>query len=188
MDEVRNADRTVRVSRAAPGERARLLFLCQTLPYPPDGGVEIRTYNVMKLLAAAFDVTALCFYRAATRGSRQQVENGISGLAKFAHVEAFPIPHEYSRLRLLKDHARSVVSRRAYTYFTYQSDEFRSRLRDLQAERRFDLAHVDSLDLSAYLPLLEGIPVICTHQNIESDLLRRRAPTESSALMRRYVR
>src|SRR2546426_3643913 len=43
--------------------RPRLLFLCQTVPYPPDSGVAIRSFHVLRLLARAFDVTALCFVR-----------------------------------------------------------------------------------------------------------------------------
>ena len=41
--------------------RPRLLFLCSTLPYPPDSGQTIRSFHVLRLLARAFDVTALCF-------------------------------------------------------------------------------------------------------------------------------
>ena len=51
--------------------RPRLLFLCQTLPYPPDGGVWISTYHVLRLLAGAFDVTALCFERCHTAGAER---------------------------------------------------------------------------------------------------------------------
>ena len=37
----------------------KVLFLCHTLPYPPDGGVWIRTYNILRELARVFEVTAL---------------------------------------------------------------------------------------------------------------------------------
>src|SRR5690606_24737366 len=43
-------------------------------------------------------------------------------------------------------------------------------------------------DLSAYLPLLRGIPVVCTHHNVESQLLRRRAAAERRPLRRAYMR
>ena len=43
--------------------RPRLLFLSHLLPYPPDSGAAIRTWNIFKLLARDFEVTALCFYR-----------------------------------------------------------------------------------------------------------------------------
>lgn len=99
--------------------RPQLLFLCQTLPYPPDGGVRIRSYNVLRLLSRAFDITALCFYRKATRVSAHDVEVAVARLSDFASAEAFPIPQEHSSTRFTSDHARSLVLRRAYTRFAY---------------------------------------------------------------------
>lgn len=174
-------------SGLARASRPKLLFLCQTLPYPPDGGVEIRSGNVMRLLSRSFDVTALCFYRAATRSTREQVERGLAGLREFAEAEAFPIPQEQSRLRLLYDHLRSLLFGEVYTRYAYSSAAYAARLEQLLAERRFDIVHMDSLDLSAYLPQLGDIPVVCTHHNVESDLLRRRAQAEKFPLLRRYI-
>lgn len=171
---------------AAPG-RPRLLFLCQTLPFPPDGGVSIRSYNILRLLSRAFDVTALCFYRKSTRASMDAVNAGVAGLSEFAHTEAFAIPQEHNRPRLVWDHLRSVARRRVYTQFAYHSAVFSSRLHELLSDRDFGLVHLDSLDLSGYLPALRDLPVVCTHHNIESALMRRRAATESSALLRPYL-
>jgi glycosyltransferase involved in cell wall biosynthesis len=166
-------------------DRPRLLFLCQTLPYPPDGGVNIRTFNVLRLAARSFDVTALCFYRRATARS---VSGSVEALGRFARIEAFPIPQEHGRVRLLLDHARSVVRRRAYTVYAYESADFRRRLASLLATERFDLVHVDSLDLAGYLPMLGDLPVVCVHHNVESMLLRRRAEVERSRPKRAYMR
>src|SRR5207245_8734785 len=143
--------------------KPRLLFLCQTLPYPPDGGVNIRAYHVLRLLAREFRVTALCFFRRDDRVSREAVEGGVAGLRPFGEIEAFPIPQEYAVTRLVWDHLRSVVRRRAYTVYTYESRPFQARLGAL-LRQRFDLVHMDSLDLAGYLDRLEGTPVICTHQ------------------------
>ena len=81
--------------------RPRLLFLCQTLPYPPDGGVWIRTYHVLRLLARAFDVTALCFERAATshHGPGRDIAAARDALGRFGPIDVFPIPQRHSRLR-----------------------------------------------------------------------------------------
>lgn len=168
-------------------DRPKLLFLSQVLPFPPDGGVQIRTYNVLRLLARSFEVTALCFYRKGLVGSDEAVGASLAELRKLGEVEAFPIPQEHDRLRLVRDHLRSVLTRRAYTVAAYESAAFRARLEELVRTRRFDLVHVDSLDLSAYLPALPGLPVVCVHHNVESDLLRRRARAESNPLVRRYL-
>jgi len=91
--------------------RPRLLFLCQTLPFPPDGGVWIRTHNVLRLLARAFDITALCFERAALPGAHAAHDRAVAceALGRFAHVEVFSIPQRHSRARYLWDHVRSIV-------------------------------------------------------------------------------
>lgn len=169
------------------GERPRLLFLCQTLPYPPNGGANIRTYHVLRLLAREFEIDALCFYRQSYRMDREAVAAGVEGLRPFARVEPFPIPQESHSGRLLWDHARSLASGRAYTMYAYDSSAFRNRVRELLASRRYAVAHVDSLDLAGYLPMLRGLPTICVHHNLESLLLARRARGERSVWRRAYL-
>jgi glycosyltransferase involved in cell wall biosynthesis len=168
--------------------RKRLLFLCQTLPFPPDGGVNIRSFNILRLLSRRFDVTALCFYRRAERGNPEAVANAIRGLLPYARVEAFAIPQEHHRTRLLWDHGRSVLRGRAYTVYAYESAAYRKRVRDLVASGEIDLVHMDSLDLAAYLPSLGALPVVCTHHNVESQLLWRRALAEEVPWRRVYLR
>lgn len=170
--------------------RPRLLFLCQTLPYPADGGVWIRTYHVLRLLSRAFDITALCFERAASAGEGVdwKVAAGPDALGRFADVEVFPIPQKRSRVRYLWDHLRSVATGRVYTTYLYESRAFRSRVRELLRSNRYDLVHVDSLDLATYLPDCDSVPVVCVHHDVESALLRRRAAVERHRWRRPYLR
>jgi polysaccharide biosynthesis protein PslH len=166
--------------------KAKLLFLCQTLPYPPDGGAAIRSYNVLRLLARDYDVTALCFYR---RGTTPDLAGSLAALRAIASsVEAFPIEQEHRRSRLVWDHARSVLTARAYTTYAYENAAFRLVLLEHLRSQRFVLVHVDSLDLSSYLPLLARAPIILVHHNVESALLRRRAAREPNGLRRAYLR
>lgn len=167
--------------------RPRLLFLCQNLPYPPDGGALIRSYHTLRLLAERFDVTALCFYRRATRPTRSQLEASLAGLRELAEVEAFPIPQEHSLVRLLWDHARSLLTLRAYTKWAYESRAMRWAITDQLDAKRFDAVHLDSLDLVTYLPLFRDFRVVVAHHNVESQLLARRAET-LPFLRRVYVR
>jgi glycosyltransferase involved in cell wall biosynthesis len=175
--------------RNAEAPRPRLLFLCQTLPYPPDGGVWIRTYHVLRILARTFDVTALCFERSGL-GGRQPLEQrrrGLEALGAFGPVDAVPVPQTLSRARYVWDHFRSLLAGRVYTRFLYDSREFRARLASLLARQHYDLIHMDSLDLARYLPSLGDLPVVCVHHNVESELLARRAALERDAWRRRYL-
>lgn len=167
--------------------RPRLLLLAQTLPFPPDGGVHIRIFNVLKLLAEDYDVTLLCFTRRAEREAEESVAAGIAGLQEYATVRAFPIPQEHSRLRYLWDHLRSLVTGKAYVWYTYQSPSFARAIAEAQEAESFDLVQLDSLDLAAYLPQLTAYPVVCVHHNVESALLRQRARKEPNRLKRWYI-
>ena len=150
---------------AGVGGRPNLLMLCQTLPYPPDGGVWIRTYHVIRLLARAFDITALCFERAGPVGPQSpgtpaidatsEATAGVPALSRLANVEVFRLPQRHSRRRFVWDHARSLATRRVYTTYLYESGDFRRRLAHHLNTGSFDLVHLDSLDLARYLP---GVP------------------------------
>ena len=165
--------------------RPRILFLCQTLPYPADGGVTIRTLNVLRQLSVEYDIHLLAFYRKRLVRDLAASLAGLRGVV--TEVEAFPIVQEYSRTRFARDHVLSMVTRKPYTVFTYEHAEFRRRVIELVQTGGFSLAHVDSLDLSGYLPLLESLPIVCVHHNVESQLLRRRAAVESRWLRARYL-
>jgi glycosyltransferase involved in cell wall biosynthesis len=168
----------------------RLLFLCHTLPYPPDFGVNIRAYHTLRVLAEAFDVTALCFHRKALKDERE-VEAARSALEELGEIHAFPIPQDQSRVRWVRDHLVSTLTDRAYTVPTHASRAFRTTLAELLASRSFDLVHLDSLDLAANLALVlskHSGPVTCAHHNVESDLLRLRADGEGGGVRRAYMR
>lgn len=179
--------RSCRGLRSVSG-RPKLLFLTQTLPFPLDGGGWIRTYHVLRLLSQAFDVTALVFERCGVsrRRAGYDVARGREALEPFGAIEIFPVPQNHSRIRYLWDHLRSVVQRRVYTDFVYDSRAMRARLLELLAARRFDLVHCNSLDLQDYLPLCRGIPLVCAHFDVESAFWRRRARVEGSAPRRWY--
>ena len=171
------------------GSRPRLLFLSQVLPYPPDGGVKIRTFHTLRLLSQSFDVTALCFYRWKKGLVEQDLEHSVSALREFAHpLEIFPIPQEHQRWRLLTDHLSSLLTGRPYTVPTYRSTQFKNRLRHWLQEREFSLVHADSLDLSGYFRHLTGLPLACVHHDAQSRLLLRRSEQEPNPLKARYLK
>lgn len=165
--------------------KPRLLFVAQVLPFPPDGGVAIRTFNVLRLLAARYEITALAFYR---RAVVRDVSASVEALREFAVTEAFPIEEEFSRARLLWNHLRSLITRRVYTTFSYESGSFRTALRYEVSKGCYDIVHFDSMDLSAYLSETGSVPTVCVHHNVESVLLKRRAAVDTSAWRRWYLR
>jgi glycosyltransferase involved in cell wall biosynthesis len=170
--------------------RPHILFLSQCLPYPPQSGVRSRTFNVLRELQRAFDVTLLPFSRrnhqptlAAREAARSALEQVSSGVAR-----PVPVPAEESDLRWIWDHLRSLVTKRPYTYYQYHSARFRDQLRDTLRGAPPDLIHLDSPDLHRWLPELPEAPTTCTHHDIDPLLLRRRADHARNPLLSRYLR
>jgi polysaccharide biosynthesis protein PslH len=77
--------------------------------------------------------------------------------------------------------------RRVYTTYVFESPAFEQRLGEILATTPIDLVHIDSLDLARYLPACRGIPVVCSHPDVESALLRQRADFERHPWRRIYV-
>lgn len=167
------------------GPPPKLLFLCQTLPYPPDGGVWIRSYHILRLLSQIFDVHTLCFERAGAAGSATW-DDSRAGLATLGRVQMFRIPQLHSQTRLLWDHLRSVASGHVYTTYRYESPLFRRALDEALGDP-VHVVHADSLDLLTYFPVLNGRMLVCNHHNVESQLLERRAALERTPLRRWYL-
>lgn len=168
--------------------RPKLLFVCQVLPSPPSGGVYIRSHHTLAILSRIYDVKVICFFRRGQHANQDDITAAVQDLERFAEIEVFPIPQEWSRIRFVWDHVRSVVTRHAYTKFAYASASAQQRIAELMQRETFSVVHADSMDLIHYFPLFHGVRLTCTHHNVESALLRRRAGRESSRLKSAYLR
>lgn len=163
--------------------------MAQTLPYPPSGGVKIRTFHTLRILASEFDVTGLCFYRWKRGRLEPDVDAAVDELKRYGKIVPFPIASEHNRYRFAVDHLRSLVQGKVYTRYVYESGEFRRRLEDALAESKFDIVHADSLDLSAYFPEVgRSIPLVCVHHDVQSVLLERRAERAHNSVVSTYLR
>ena len=169
---------------AKPG----ILFLSQCLPYPPHSGVTNRTFNILKQLQPGFDVTLLAYARRNHQANAEARHTAQAALASFVKRVGNPVPiqAEHAVTRRLWDHVRSVATQRPYTYYEYGSRAYGEQLRRALAEAPPALIHLDSLDMHRWLPWLPAVPHICTHHNIESDLLRLRA-NRTTRMLRRYI-
>ena len=170
--------------------RPRILFLSQCLPYPPDSGIKIRAFHVLRQLRKEFDVTVLMFSR---RNHQPDAASRASGWCALRDLgldafEPLPIEAEGSRIRKGWDHLRSVVTRRAYTFYEYRSAAFRRQIREARSRPGIRLVHLDSIDLHGAVGDLPAVPLACTHPDIESHALRRRADRLASGPLRWYVR
>ena len=169
--------------------RRRILFLSQSLPYPPHSGVTNRTFHVLQELQRAFDVTLVAFSRRNHQHSGEERTLATAALRQeIADVlEPVPIDSEWSLAEKLRVHASSVLARKPYIFFEYGSPRFGHLIETAVRATPPDMVHLDSMDLYRWLALLPAVPVACTHHSVESDLLRLRAERIRTRAVSAYV-
>lgn len=149
----------------------------------------IRTFNVLRILARSFEVRLLAFGRTGTGAIRdpKSMAAACEALGEFAEVTVVQVPQDASRVRFVWDHLRSAALGQVFTHYRHDNPGFARLLRRDLAAGRFDIIHVDSLDLARFLPLLPVERLALTHHNVESQLLLDRARREKSPVLRAYV-
>jgi glycosyltransferase involved in cell wall biosynthesis len=171
-------------------QRPGVLFLSHCLPYPPHAGGLSRPFNILRQLSKDFDVDLLAFYRVNHQADTGTLEDAKAVLARTVSrlTGVFPVEAEHSKSRRIIDHARSLITRRPYSFYQYSSDGFRQALGEVLERRRPELVHFASIDLYRWLGEIPSeVPSTCTHQDVESSLLRQRSET-TVGLVKRYVR
>jgi sugar transferase (PEP-CTERM/EpsH1 system associated) len=146
----------------------RILFLTAQLPEPPHAGGTLRTNGLMRNVhAAGYEVHILSF------GEADQLKANRAALDEFcARAETVPPPRRkiVHRLRdLFLTHLADMQRR-------FDSPLYAAKLEQLLARQRFDLIQIESLEMAAYLPVIQRVqpetPVIYDSFNAEFDLQR----------------
>jgi glycosyltransferase involved in cell wall biosynthesis len=125
-----------------------ILMLTQVLPYPPDSGPKIKTYNVIRYLAQEHHVTLVSFVRGDQSESARHLERYCQAV--------YTVPMKRS---ILRDAWFMVLSFLIGQPFMMLRDACRP-MRDLVArlgeEQSFDAVHADQLNMGQYAGCVSG--------------------------------
>lgn len=154
----------------------RILHFVPKDCFPVNTGAKLRNYYFARELAAKAKVTYLAF------ADNQKAENKPlnSNEEPLAPLESFCekvslVPHEnsYSVSKII----RGLVGRFPLTVLNYTTEAMAETLRQTLAENDFDIIHVESLLLAAYLPIIRAAKnrplVVCDWHNIDSEVMQR---------------
>ena len=113
-----------------------LLYLCHRIPYPPNKGDKIRSFNILKKLSEHFDVHLACFVddpfdrqyvpaldkycKSVLALNQNKLVCKIKGLTSFLTNEAISIPY-YSNKRMTQWVKRTVLTHEIKNIFVYSS-------------------------------------------------------------------
>lgn len=175
-------------------KRLKVLWLSHFVPYPPKGGMLLRSYNLLREAAKYHDIDLFSFIqRKPLETMFPTVEEGLAEarqhLQTFCnHVEFFSIPCETiaygNHLLALK----SLFTKAPYTINWLKSAYFQHRVTEAFRQKKYDAIHFDTISFAYLKDIFETTPCVLNHHNIESHMLLRRASLESNFLKGLYFK
>lgn len=173
-------------------DRLSLLWLSHLVPYPPHGlGVLQRAYHLLRETARHDDVHLLAFVQREPLAASGDIDTAIGEARKAlgkicASVRFVRIPSEQQRHGKSRLAVRGLLHRDGYSINWLKSPEMVEAIRSLRQRTWLDLAHFDTISLAPYLPLVDDVPCVLDHHNIESHMMLRRAAKERNPLRKAY--
>ena len=122
---------------------ARVLFLTQVLPYPPDAGPKVRQYHMLRYLAAQHEVTLVSFVRP---DDRPEAIRHLQGICASVHA----VPMRRSLWRNLRAGLKGLVTGQPLVIARDEIDQMRATLDELTRQTDFDIIHADQLSMAGY--------------------------------------
>jgi sugar transferase (PEP-CTERM/EpsH1 system associated) len=138
---------------------ARILFLPHRMPFPPDKGDKIRSYHLLRHLAARHEVTLATFI---DDPADEAHVGAVRALCHEAHFER--LRPRLSRLRSL----RALLTGEAMTLHYYRHAGMARFVRESAAGRMFDAAVVFSSSMAQYAEALPGTPTLLDLVDVDS--------------------
>ena len=147
----------------------KILLLTQVLPYPPDSGPKVKTWNVLKYLAQHHQVTLASF----VRGDQSA---DVEHLKRYCHA-VHTVPMQRGALSDGVALLRSLVSGEPWMMVRDDRAAMRALVDRLAAENQFDIAHADQLNMCQYAARVAGAFTLFDAHNALWVLYKRLAET-----------
>lgn len=150
----------------------RILLLTQVLPYPPDSGPKVKTWNVLKYLARQHEVTLVSF----VRGDQSAEVEHLRRYCRAVHTVPITRSPVEDGLAML----RSFATGQPWMMARDDRAALRRLVDRLCAETRFDVAHADQLNMAQFAARVPGARKVLDAHNALWLLYKRLAATMSS--------
>ena len=120
----------------------RILLLTQVLPFPPDSGPKVKTWNLIKYLASNHEVILASFVRGDQTDSIRQLE-------KYCR-EVHTVPIERGVFRDLMYLVQSFLTSQPFLMVRDRRKEMEDMVDQLTSRLDFDIVHADQLNMAQY--------------------------------------
>jgi sugar transferase (PEP-CTERM/EpsH1 system associated) len=160
----------------------RILFISDQFPYPLDTGGNVRTYHLLRGLAAAHEVVLVSATRA---GLEAEHIDAVRQYVSEVHLVARPAGGPVRELLSL---VRSLVRGTPFLIERHRNDALQRQVDALTGEQKFDAVHFNHLDAAMYGAHMQGILRILDQHNVVTNQARTTLAAETSLLRRAVLR
>ncbi len=123
----------------------KILLLTQVLPYPPDSGPKIKTWNLLQYLVKHHQVTLVSF----VRGDQSTEIETLRALCDAVYT----VPMQRAIWQDALALGRSLLTCQPWTMVRDARRDMRALVTRLLEEQRFDILHADQLNMAQYAAL-----------------------------------
>jgi glycosyltransferase involved in cell wall biosynthesis len=170
----------------------RILWASHIIPYPPKSGVHLRSYHLLRGVAARHDVDLIAFIQEPWLdvfypSRREGLEECARELEKLcSSVRFLPIVNLKRSAGKLRTAAEGLLGPTCYTIRWLQSAQAHAAFAEEARRTPYSLAHFDTIGLAPFKAHFPGTPASLGHHNIESHMLSRRSEKERNPAKRLY--
>jgi polysaccharide biosynthesis protein PslH len=164
---------TVRCSDS--GRRLKVLVLDEEIPYPPNSGKRIRTWNLLRSLARRHDISLLCYGDANDSAAEALREAGIRLhlVQPKAHATGWGL---YFQLFV------NLFSTLPFSVTKHYSRGFHAKFRALLGQECWDLIQCEWTPYARFVSDVCRVPVFVSTHNVECQILERRKHTAKNLI------
>lgn len=172
--------------------KKRILWISHLVPYPPKGGVLMRSYYLLRELAKHYEVDLFAInqqslFRSFYSAKEQGLITVSDALGTFcSSVEIVDEPYASGQRSRYLLALRSLFSRWPYSIGWLYSTEIANRLDEKVQAGNYHAIHYDTITLAAYWRVENALPTILDHHNVESHMMLRRAKKEGNIFRKIY--
>jgi sugar transferase (PEP-CTERM/EpsH1 system associated) len=161
--------------------KPRVLFLAHLLPWPLEGGGQIKSYHVLRQLAQAYDIKLLALIR------KPEEAHNAEPLRQFCALGIETIPLRRTKLTNLMAAGSAVLTGRSFIVSRDHTPALQAAVERELATGSYTALHVDHLQMAAFVPpQTPGIRVILDQHNVEYRIPQRIAQTAKNPAIRLY--
>lgn len=170
----------------------KILWISHFVPYPPAGGMLLRSFNLIRELAKTAELHLFSLVQPRPLKTRYgdleaALEDARENLGRYcSEVEFFSVPAEERRFGRHRIALRALIGGRPYSAMWLESPPLLDAVRQAVKYGAYDLVHVDTVGLDAVRQVITDVPMTLTHHNIESEMMLRRARVAANPLARSY--